>query len=154
MWSMMKINQDNDMTDRTDAVYAENDTKSSWQIGLGMVCDENHTRQWRDWSYKSGLRWNRKWTVKTCLTRCGLWWKTREDNDMIDGISVFYIENNTKLSWPIRLGMICKEKQTVQQCDWSYRSGLRCNWNWTIGTYLTGCGKWWKLDKITTWLIV
>ena len=28
---------------------------------------------------------------------------------MTDGISAFYIENDIKLSWPIRLYMICVE---------------------------------------------
>ena len=38
------------MTDRIDVVYVENETKLLWLIGLGLIYDENHTRQWRDQS--------------------------------------------------------------------------------------------------------
>lgn len=37
---MMKIKQDNYMTDCTDAVYVENDIELLWSIRLGIVCDE------------------------------------------------------------------------------------------------------------------
>ena len=43
--------------------------------------------------------------------------KTRQDNNMTDGISAFYIENDIELSWPIRLVIICDENQTGQKCD-------------------------------------
>lgn len=38
---MMKIRWDNDMTDRTSVVYAENDIELLWSIGYGVVYDEN-----------------------------------------------------------------------------------------------------------------
>ena len=38
--------------------------------------------------------------------------KTRQDNDVTDGISAFYVENDTELSWLIRSGMICDKNQT------------------------------------------
>ena len=37
----MKTRQDNDMTNRTSAIYVEKEIKLSWPIGLGTVCDEN-----------------------------------------------------------------------------------------------------------------
>ena len=30
--------------------------------------------------------------------------KTRQDNDLTKSIGAVYVENNSKLSWPIRLG--------------------------------------------------
>ena len=45
---MMKTRQENDMTERTGAVYKENDIELSSLIGLGVVCDENQTGQHRD----------------------------------------------------------------------------------------------------------
>ena len=38
---MMKIRQNNDVTDCIGAVHAKNDTKLLWLIGLGVVYDEN-----------------------------------------------------------------------------------------------------------------
>ena len=38
---VMKIKEDNDVTNCTCVVYIENDTKLSWLIGSGVVCDEN-----------------------------------------------------------------------------------------------------------------
>lgn len=39
--TMMKTRKDNDVTDHTIVVYVENETKVSWPIELGMVCDQN-----------------------------------------------------------------------------------------------------------------
>lgn len=39
--------------------------------------------------------------------------KTRWDNDMIDGTSVVYAENETKLLWSIEHGALCDENQIV-----------------------------------------
>ena len=35
--------------------------------------------------------------------------KTRKDKNMINCTSAFYVENDTKLSWPIRLGVVYDE---------------------------------------------
>ena len=35
----MKTKQDNDLTNCIGAVYAKNDTKISWSIELGTICD-------------------------------------------------------------------------------------------------------------------
>ena len=43
-----KVIQDNDMTDRTSAVYIENEIELSWLIGLGAVYDENQIGQQHD----------------------------------------------------------------------------------------------------------
>ena len=41
VWYVTKTRQDNDVTDRVDMFYVENDTKLSWPIGLSVVSDEN-----------------------------------------------------------------------------------------------------------------
>ena len=46
---MKKTRQDNDVNDCTGAVYTENKTELSWLIRLGAICDENQTKQRRDW---------------------------------------------------------------------------------------------------------
>ena len=38
---MMKTRHDNEMTDHIGAIYAKNETKLSWSIRLGVICDEN-----------------------------------------------------------------------------------------------------------------
>ena len=42
--------------------------------------------------------------------------KTRQDNDVIHHIGAAYVENNTKLSWPIKLGANYDEKHIGQLC--------------------------------------
>ena len=37
----MKTKMENDMIDRTGAIYAKNEIELSWIIGSGMVCDKN-----------------------------------------------------------------------------------------------------------------
>ena len=37
----MKTKQDNNMTDHMSAFYVENETKLSWLIKPGVICDEN-----------------------------------------------------------------------------------------------------------------
>ena len=56
---MMKTKQDNNETDGTSVVYAENETKLSWSIGPCTIYDKNQTGQRRDWSYRFGLLQNR-----------------------------------------------------------------------------------------------
>lgn len=46
----MKTRSDNDVADRIDTVYVENETKLSWSIELGVVCDENKIGQQYDLS--------------------------------------------------------------------------------------------------------
>ena len=42
---------------------------------------------------------------------------TRKDNDVSDHTDAVYANNDTKLSWPIRLGVDYDENQIGQQCD-------------------------------------
>lgn len=42
---MVKTRQDNNMTDRTDVIYIENEIKFLWPIDSGMVYDKNQTKQ-------------------------------------------------------------------------------------------------------------
>ena len=53
--SIMKMTQDNNITDRTGAVYAENEIELSQPIGLGAVYDENWTTKRRERSYRCDL---------------------------------------------------------------------------------------------------
>ena len=42
--SVMKTRQDNDMTNRTGALYTKNDIELLWPIGLGVIYDKSKTR--------------------------------------------------------------------------------------------------------------
>ena len=55
---MMKMRQDNDVTDLVGPLYVENETELSWLIQHDMVYGGDQTRQWRDWSYKCDLLLN------------------------------------------------------------------------------------------------
>ena len=35
--------------------------------------------------------------------------KTRQDNDLIESTTTIYAKNETGLSWPIELGVVCDE---------------------------------------------
>ena len=50
--------------------------------------------------------------------------KTTLGNDMTNSVGVVYTENETKLSWPIRLGVIYDEKDVRQLHNRSYRYDL------------------------------
>ena len=50
--------------------------------------------------------------------------KTRKDKDMISRTSTFYVENDTKLSWLIELGVVYDKNQTGQQHDQLYKCDL------------------------------
>ena len=83
--------------------------------------------------------------------------KTRQDNDVTDRTDAVYAENQNELPCLIGLGAIYEENNTWQRCDKSYKSSLHQNQNyqnWTFGTYMIGCGMWWKLDRKTMWPIV
>ena len=40
----MKIREDNYVTNRTNAIYVENEIELSWPIKSGLVSDKNQTR--------------------------------------------------------------------------------------------------------------
>ena len=48
--TITKTRQEHYMSDRTGAVYVENETELSWSIKSGAICDKNQTRQRRDQS--------------------------------------------------------------------------------------------------------
>ena len=73
--------------------------------------------------------------------------KMRQDNNMTDHEGPLYTENETELLWLIQQEMVYDEDQTIQQCDWSYKYGLRWNQNWTIMTDQIGCCLSWKIDR-------
>lgn len=52
MHFMIKTRQDNDVTHHTGPLYTENETKLSCPIQQGTIYDDDHIRQWRDWSYR------------------------------------------------------------------------------------------------------
>ena len=80
--------------------------------------------------------------------------KTRDDNDMIDHISLVYAEIETELLWPIWPCAICDEKQTGKWCDRLYRCCLHQKQNWVILIDQIECGLWQKLDMIMIWPII
>ena len=122
-----------DWTYRCD--LQENDIELSSLIGLGVVCNENQTRQLHGWSYKCGIyqKWN--WGVMIDQTRCGL------------------CQKQTKLSWPIKPTVFCDENHIGKWCDWTYSCGLQRKWYWTIVIDRIKCRLWWKPDRTTSWLI-
>lgn len=50
--------------------------------------------------------------------------KTKQDNDMTDGIDAIYDKNEPQLLWPIKLNTVYDEKQTGQW--WNQSIGLVC----------------------------
>ena len=73
--SVIKTRLDNDVIDCIDLVNVETKTELSGHIWLGVVCDENQTRQWLDRSSRYILR--QKWyrTIMANWIGCSLWWK-------------------------------------------------------------------------------
>lgn len=70
--SMMKTRQANNVTDRTNLIYAENKTNLPCPIKSSVMCDENHIGQRRDQSYKSSLHRNQNKTIEAYQTKCSL----------------------------------------------------------------------------------
>ena len=63
----MKTRQDNDMSDYTNVVYANNETELLWLIRSGMVYDENQIGQWRDQTSRYNYTKNdieQSWLIK------------------------------------------------------------------------------------------
>lgn len=97
---MIKITQDNNMTDRMGAVQVKNETELSCLIGPGADYDE--TRKHND---VTNLQvWSMPKSKLNCLDLFDQMWyvmKTRKDNDVIDRTDVVYIQNKIELSGPI-----------------------------------------------------
>ena len=70
-------------------------------------------------------RSNRVWSIA----------KTRQDNDMIDGIDVVYVKIRIELSWPIIQGAAYHKKQIGEWRDLSYRCDLFKKWYWPIKSF-------------------
>ena len=112
---MMKTKQDNNMTDRTSAVYTINEIELSWLIRPGVVTDENQIGQWCDQIYRCSLRWKRYWIVKTDWIGCWLWWK-------LDRITTWLIVKKwsmlkMKLSYSDWLNQVWSMSKTKQDND-------------------------------------
>ena len=117
----MKTRQDNNMTDWIGTIYVENDSDLSWPIWLGAVCNEKLERM---------ITWpivQEQFTPKMIMN-CHDWlkWvhfvtKTKEDNDVTNHTGAVYVENDTKISWLIELGVNSYDKKIGQLCDWWYR---------------------------------
>lgn len=84
------------MTDLIGMVYPENETKLSWPIGIGVVCDENQTEQWHDQSYRCGLCQKQNRVVLMDHIKCNLPWKL--ERKMIRSIVQVWSTLNTVLS--------------------------------------------------------
>ena len=70
VWHVMKIGQENYVTDRISAIYAKNDYKLSWSIGLSTVCDGNKSEQRHDQLYGCGLHKKWYWTILIDRIEC------------------------------------------------------------------------------------
>ena len=80
--------------------------------------------------------------------------KTIQDNNLIDHLSSFNVESDTKLLWPIELGVNCDENQIGQLCDWLYRCDLHWKPNWATVTEQTESCLRQKPELTMTWPIV
>ena len=60
--------------------------------------------------------------------------KTRKENDVIDRIGMFYVENDIELSWLIGPCVVYDENQTWQRRDQSYKCGL--SWSIRSGVFI------------------
>ena len=133
---VMKIRQDDNLTDCTSAFYAENDTKLSWSIEHGVFYAKNDIEL--SWLVRQGAIYD----------------ETRQDNDVTNRTSAIYVENETGLSWPIRLSAICDKNQIGQRLDWLYKSDLCWKWYEIVVTNQFGYRLWWKPNRTMTWLII
>lgn len=86
------------MIDRTYAIYVENEVVLLCHIRKGAIYDENQTRQWRDPSYRCGLRQNENWMVET-----------KQVNDMTYRIGLVYIKTKIEWSGPITPSAVSDE---------------------------------------------
>ena len=75
VWYVMKIEQENFITNRTNSIYDENDTKPSWSIEPSVDYNENQKRQWHDWLYRYCQCQKQNWAIMTYRTGYGLWQK-------------------------------------------------------------------------------
>lgn len=56
--------------------------------------------------------------------RVGSMAKTKQDNNMIECLGVVYAETETKLSGPIKRGVVCYQNQIEKQHDKLYKCDL------------------------------
>ena len=73
--------------------------------------------------------------------------KTKQDNNMIECLGVVYAETETKLSGPIKRGVVCYQNQIEKQHDKLYKSDLHWKWSWVVLTDRTECGLWQKKKR-------
>ena len=92
------------------------------------------------------FRQQSKWVLTTTKTIWG--------NDLINHIDVVYTENKIEIAWLNEPGTVWYENYIGQRRDWLYKSYLHWNQNWTIKTFVIGCGMWWKWNKTMMWPIV
>lgn len=130
--SIMKMTQDNNITNRTGAVYAENEIELSQPIGLGAVYDENWTTKRRERSYRCDLC--RKWIgiLVTDRSRCGLWLKPDRTTTWL--ILSVWSTLKRKLNYHSRSGRVqsLMVNDTRQWCNWSYNCGITQKQNQTF----------------------
>ena len=53
---------------------------------------------------------------------------------MTNCTSAAYVKTETKLLWPIEVGVVCDENQEKKHCDRSYKLGVHQKWNLIVGT--------------------
>ena len=156
---------------RLGVVYDKNHIGQRCDQSIGLVYNETKAEQlgliWPRCTVWWKLDMTTMWlivqvrsTLKTILNYCD--WldkllfvmKTRHDNDMIDRTGAVYTENDIELSWLIGLGVNCYGNLIGKQCVWSYKISLCQKWNWVVMIDQRGSSLWWKLGRITTWLIL
>ena len=89
-----------DVTNRTGAVYVENDTELSWLIELSAMCDENQIRQLHmtNHSYAPYYAW--KEIELPWLIRLGVIFDENQTGQRRDrGIGAVYAKNDNELLW-------------------------------------------------------
>lgn len=151
---MIKTRQDNNVLNRTCAIYAKNKIELSWPIGLSAVYVEKRTRQQRDRLYICGLHWKMKLNYCDWSHRVWSVTKTKQDYDVINPTSAVYVKNEIKLLWLIKPCAVCEENKIGQRHDLLYRCGLPRKRNWTVVIDRTWCVMWQKLDITMTLPII
>lgn len=152
VWYFMKTREDNNVIDYTGQVYIEIETKLSRPI-WPRVCDENHTRQQNDRSYRYSLRRKWNWVTVFDWTGCDLWQKPNNTMTwLIYKSGLRQNQNRIIGTYLIEYGMWWKPYRTTTRSIIQVRSTSKTILNVCDRSNLVPIMK--KLDKTMMWLIV
>ena len=137
------------MVDLIGAFYIEIDTKLSWSIELGAICDENHTKQWRDRSYKCSIcfhdtKWS--WSIASSADI--------DENQIGQLIVQMRFTPKTKLNSHDQSDQLQSMTKTSKDNNMIEHIGLVYTETKIFGNYLNGRSLWWKPEKTKTWSIL